>query len=310
MRDVGDGDGEDVPAGIVRIGIRRGMHRIVVVLGVDRIDGDEFELSPILAAGEIGGPRRMSLGLDGNRKHMRDVVGVDGDEAHRAFALDRAEPFLDARDRQTETAVLRDADGDQVAVLGVLGGLARDRKLLAELLLVDRDEPAAAVRQSPENAERADLGLVDDLDDAAGIADAVLTGFFDPEQRPVADAGDFARPWPAPCCDPDSRYRAVGVLVPFGRRGDQLAVVVAAGDVGQRDLGQGAGMVQLLALGLDAAFVGELAQHALQLDAAVVLQIEGAGDLARADLAGLLGDKGEDFFLAGEGDLLGMMFDQ
>ena len=69
-------------------------------------------------------------------------------------------------------------------------------------------------------------------------------------------------------------------------------------------------MMQLLALGFDAAFVGEFAQHALELDAAVVLQIEGAGDLARADLAGLVADEGEDFFLAGEGGLLGMMFDQ
>ena len=105
MRDVGDGDGEDMTAGIVRIGIGRGMDRVVVVLGVDRIDGDERELAPVLASGEIGGARRMSLGLRRNRKHMRDVVGVDGDEAHRALALDRAEPFLDARGRQAEPAV-------------------------------------------------------------------------------------------------------------------------------------------------------------------------------------------------------------
>ena len=56
---------------------------------------------------------------------------------------------------------------------------------------------------------------------------------------------------------------------------------------------------------LDAAFVGKLAQHALELDAAVVLQVEGARDLAGADLAGVLADEGEDFFLAGEGDCFG-----
>ena len=105
VRDVGDGDGEDVAAGIVRIGIGRGMDRVVVVLGVDRIDGDERELAPVLAAGEIGGLRRMRLGLRRDRKHMRDVVGVDGDQADRALALDRAEPLLDARGRQAEPAV-------------------------------------------------------------------------------------------------------------------------------------------------------------------------------------------------------------
>ena len=74
--------------------------------------------------------------------------------------------------------------------------------------------------------------------------------------------------------------------------------------------GRAPGWCSFFRLAFDAAFVGQFAQHALQLDAAVVLQIEGAGDLARADLAGLVADEGEDFFLAGEGGLLGMMFDQ
>jgi hypothetical protein len=127
MGDVGDGDSEDVPAGIVGIGIPRGVDRIVVILGVDRVDGDKRELSPILAAGDIGGLRRMGFGLRGHRKHMWNVVGVDGDEADRALAFDRAEPFLDARRRQAHSALRLDADGDQVAVLRVLGGALRDR---------------------------------------------------------------------------------------------------------------------------------------------------------------------------------------
>ena len=47
MRDVGDGDGEDMTARVVRIGIGDGVNRVVVVLGVDRIDGDECELPPV-----------------------------------------------------------------------------------------------------------------------------------------------------------------------------------------------------------------------------------------------------------------------
>ena len=198
-----------------------------------------------------------------------------------------------------------DADGDQVAVLRVLGGALRDRKLLAELLLVDRHEPAAAARQRAEDAERADLGLVDDLDDAPGVADA--------SSSPVSSTRSSARS-PTPATSPgrglarggdaDLRHRAVGVLVPFGRRRDQLAVAVAAGDVGQRHGRQGAGVVQLLALGFDAAFVGQFAQHALELDAAVVLQIEGAGDLARADLPGLSPMKARISSLLGKGACL------
>src|SRR4029079_12188390 len=68
--------------------------------------------------------------------------------------------------------------------------------------------------------------------------------------------------------------------------------------------------MQLLALGFDAAFVGQFATQALQFNPAVVFQMEGACDLAGADLAGLVADEGEDFFLAGEGDWLGMMLGQ
>ena len=123
----------------------------------------------------------------------------------------------------------------------------RDRKLLAELLLVDRHQAPAAAWQRAENAERADLGLVDDLDDAAGIADGIIS--------PVSSTRSSARS-PTPATSPgrafarrgdaDFRHRAVGVLVPFGRGGDQLAVGVAAGDIGERDVGQGAGVMQLL----------------------------------------------------------------
>ena len=119
------------------------------------------------------GLRRVRLGFDRDRKHVRDLVGVDGDQAHRALGLQRAEPLLDAGDRQAE-ALLLDADRDQVAVLRVLGRLARDRELLAELLLVDRHQPPAAARQRAEDADRAGLGLVDDLDDAAGVANVVV----------------------------------------------------------------------------------------------------------------------------------------
>ena len=59
--------------------------------------------------------------------------------------------------------------------------------------------------------------------------------------------------------------------------------------------------MQFLAAALDHAFVGELAQHVLERGAVGVLQAEGAGDLAGADLAGLLADEGEKVVFGGEG---------
>ena len=90
------------------------------------------------------------------------------------------------------------------------------------------------------------------------------------------------------------------VFIPFGGDGDQFAVAVARGDVGEHHMGQGAALVQLLAAALDLAFVGELAQHALELDAVGILHAEGARDFAGADLAGLLADEGEEVVFGGK----------
>ena len=51
--------------------------------------------------------------------------------------------------------------------------------------------------------------------------------------------------------------------------------------------------MQLLAPLRDGALVGEVAQHRLERGARGILQAEGAGDLAGADLAGALTDEGE-----------------
>ena len=94
---------------------------------------------------------------------------------------------------------------------------------------------------------------------------------------------------------------AVLGLVPLRRQRDQLPVGIARGDVGEHDGGQGARVMQLLAAALDAAFVGEFAQHALERGAIGVLQAERARDLAGADLAGLLADEGEEVVFGGKG---------
>src|SRR5262249_3674369 len=152
-------------------------------------------------------------------------------------------------------------------------------------------------------AEHTLLDAVDDLDDAAAVADgvALVAGFLDAQQGAVTDAGDLVRSRTPRHRDVDLRRVAVRLLVPFRRHGDELAVGIAAGDVGEHDGGEGAGAVQLLAAPLDAAIVGELAQHALERDAVGVFHVEGASNLARPDLALLGGDKGEEILLGGEG---------
>ena len=57
--------------------------------------------------------------------------------------------------------------------------------------------------------------------------------------------------------------------------------------------------MQLLATGFDLAAILEFAQHALEFDAVGILEPESAGDLAGADLAGLLADEGEQLVFEG-----------
>ena len=124
---------------------------------------------------------------------------------------------------------------------------------------------------------------------------------LDPQQDAVADAGDLVGPRTARDAQADLGGGAVLGLIPFGRNRDQFAVAVARRDIGDHDMRQRPGMVQLLAALLDAAFVAEFAQHGLERGAVGVPEIEGARDLAGADLSGLLADEGDDVVFGGKG---------
>ena len=55
-------------------------------------------------------------------------------------------------------------------------------------------------------------------------------------------------------------------------------------------------MVELLTASLDVPIVRQLTQDALERRAVVILEAEGTGKFARADLAGLPADEGENVF--------------
>ena len=144
------------------------MHRVVVILGVGRIDGDERNAAPVFAAGMRGRARGVGFVEHGAGKCVRNIVGMDGDQADGALALERAEPRDDGAGGKPEPAVPRHFDRDEIAIDGARGGVGRDAQFAAELLLVDRHQPAAAAGKAAKNAERATLGAIDQLDDAPG----------------------------------------------------------------------------------------------------------------------------------------------
>jgi hypothetical protein len=224
---------------------------------------------------------------------MRNVVGVNGDQADGTLGLERAEPLYDPPGRKSNASVSAHFDGHEIAVGGAGCCVCGNRKFAAELFLVDRNEPAAAARKRAENTERALFGAVDKFYDAS--ARFVACGPLDAKERAIADAGDFVGAGVARRMDADDRRRAVDLFIPLGRPRQELAVTVAAGDVGKNDWRQSAGVMQPFAPPIDAAFIGQIAQHALERGAIGILGAERARDFPDADLAAAFADEGDKF---------------
>ena len=121
------------------------MHSVVVILGVRRIDRDERHLPPIFTALERRGPCGVGFLLGLASEYGWNAVRMDGDEAHRPLAFERAEPLDHAAGRQAKARRARGLDGDQIAIFRVGGCSGGNSELLAEHLLVDRLQATAAV---------------------------------------------------------------------------------------------------------------------------------------------------------------------
>ena len=97
-------------------------------------------------------------------------------------------------ERRSFEARARGFDGDKVAVFRLCRAVCGDSELLAEHFLVDWFQAAAAMWPLPENPQHAMFGMIDNFDDAAAMADAVLVfSLLNAEEYAVAEAGSFAR---------------------------------------------------------------------------------------------------------------------
>src|SRR5580704_8006068 len=295
MGNICDGDADDVAARIARIGVGHRVDGVVVILGVGRIDGDERYLAPVLARRRVSAlryrPRGFRFGKRGRGEGLRNAVRVDGNQADRAFAFERAEALDDSAGRQAKPAVARHLDSNEIAVHGGCRCARRNRKFAAKLLLVDRNQAAAAIWKSAENAEHAVLGTVNDLDDASVC---FFAGSLNANEGTIAHAGCFAGFGAARRRDVDDWRLTMSLFVPFGRPRQKFAVAVTSGDVSKHHGRKGTGMMQPFASAVDVTFVGQLSQQTIEGRPVCVLGAERAGDLAHSYLAGPLSDEGQE----------------
>jgi hypothetical protein len=284
--DVGDGDGDDVAAGVARVGIGRGMDGVVVILGVRGVDGHKRQRPPVLAAGECRGRCGVGLGERFRREYVRDVVGKNGDQAHRLLALHRPDDLGDPAVLEAEPSAADDLDPDEVAFPSLPGFVDDHFPLLA----LDRLQPRLALA-APDDADHCVGRGCDQLDRRGDVFGA---GHRDPRQDAVADPGNRTVALGGED-DPGRRL----IARPIDRLGQEVAVAVAAGDRDDRERWDVAGALEPAGLLFDQALLGQIRHQVAERDpGSGALDAEGAGDVALASASGMLGDERQDL-LAG-----------
>jgi hypothetical protein len=77
MRDIGDGDDEVPAAGVRRVAVGLGPHRVVEIARIATVDRHQIEVSQIDAAGGIDRPGGGRFGERGFGKDVRDAKAGD-----------------------------------------------------------------------------------------------------------------------------------------------------------------------------------------------------------------------------------------
>ena len=237
---------------------------------------------------EPNGPRAFRLFQRRGREDVRDAMGRERDEAHRALGLDRADRLDDARGGGAKSGLAQGFDGDEIAVPR-FAGLAGGHEIFARrAALLDGKRAARAVGRGAIDGEGARLDLVEDLDHPARIGRRRPSGVgveLDPHQDPRAQARRRrAVALGAGAAHENSWARTV--LAPFGGLGDQLAVAAELGDVGDDERGQAALDLERPAVAPDCALRLQVLDEELQFRLGLALDAEGAGDVALGDPRG------------------------
>ncbi len=171
MGDIGDGDPQDMPAGVFGVWVGLGADGIVAVARIGGVDGQQRQGAQILARTQWCGLGGIRLGNGGVGEMVGDAVLVDGNQADGAGAGRIAQPRGDARLRQAKAAGAGLFAFDQFAIACAARVVTPDAPFLV-LALVDRNDPPA-FGFSAENAQHAQ-GIGADLADQAGLIGVVF----------------------------------------------------------------------------------------------------------------------------------------
>ena len=285
MGDIGDGDPDHEAAGVLGVGVRFGIDRIVAVAGVGRVDGDESDIAQVAAFAHRDRDGGVRLGNCGVGELVGDAVLVDGDQRHGAGAGGVAKARGDANGGQTEAGFADTFSLDQFAVFCAARGIAGDAPFLVLPLLVDGDD-APAFRAFAENPQHLE-GIRAKPADQPGFVGVVLA--FD-----LCQAGEDAVPRTKggiALLRQDQDAGAGRFNPGFQRDREKIALGIGRKDGQHRHGRQGAGRVVLAAGAFfKCAFVFQFGEHALEVDARIALDAKGLGDVTFGGRAGIFRD--------------------
>ena len=287
MRNIGDGDPDNIPAGVGGICIRLGEDGIVMVARVGRIDGDQRQVAQVFAPLDGRWLCRVSFGDDGIREMVGNAMLVNGDQRHGLGGGRVAQPGDDARLRQAQALWTCLFCFHQLAVAGALGEFAGDAPFLVRALVNGHDAPAFGILA--ENAQQLQRVRSDLADQPRLILMRLPLYFGQARQNPVALCHRGVGP-----AGQEQDTRFIFRALPFGRPRELVALPVGRQDRQDADRGQLIGIAVGAAALFQRAVLLQLFQQPLQLNPSGILDAEGLRDIALGRQGRVVGDPLQD----------------
>ena len=287
MRDIGDGDPDDMPAGIGGICIRLGEDGVVMVARVGRVNGDQRQVAQVFTAFDGRGLCRVGFGDDRVRKMVGNAVLVNGDQRHGLGRGRVAQPGDDARLRQAQTLWPGLFGFDQLAIAGALRVLARHAPFLVGPLVDGHDAHAFGILA--ENAQQLER-VRSDLADQPGLVLMGLSVHFGQARQNTVALGHRG----IGLAGQEEDHRLGVRSRPFGGACELVTVAVGRQDRQDADGGQLVGIAIGAAALFQRAILLQLFQEAFQFDPAGILDAEGLGDVALGRQGRVIGDPLQD----------------
>ena len=295
MGDICDGHPDDMTAGVLGVGIRAGINRIIAVAGIDGVDGYKRQRAQVFPRAKIGRQGCVSFGNHRIGELIGNAVLVDRNQRHRTRARGITQARRNAGLRQAQTFRADLFSLDQLAIKRATHIIARHRPFLVRALVDGQNATTfCATAKDPQQFGRVRPDAADQ---------PRFIGVIHPPHRGQAGQNAFA------CAQGGIVFlrhnqdaRGVIAQVFFHRLGKEIARCIRGQHQQHANWRQSTRRAQVATAFFDAAgdVRIQLAQQAFEVDACIPLDAKGVGDVAFAGQTGIINDPLADLINCGK----------